>query len=253
MQSYFDIQIKYFVVKKCIPTWILGQDKIDFYDLTFVVGGEATYCIDDKSYSLSKGEGIFIPRDSKRAARTDSNNPLECVAFSMEAEGLEVLGIPIKFCWEESEQLKVYFKEFNVEWVQKNPMYLMKCKALLNLILYELIQLGQETKKNRHVENIKRYIIENITVKLTVNQIAEGVNIHPVYCGALFKEHMQMSIHQYINSIRISKAKELILSEEMPINIVGYAVGIEDPYYFSKLFKDIVGVSPSVYKKSIIG
>lgn len=253
MQSYFDIQIKYFVVKKCIPTWILGQGKIDFYDLTFAIGGDATYYIDDKPYLLSKGEGIFIPRGFTRAAGTNTNNPLECVAFSIEAEGLEVLGIPIKFCWEESDQLKVYFKEFNVEWTQKNPMYLMKCKALLNLILYELIQLGQETKKNRHVDNIKSYIIENITTKLTVSQIAEELNIHPVYCGALFKEHMQMSIHQYINSIRISKAKELMLSEDMPINVVGYAVGIEDPYYFSKLFKDIVGVSPSTYKKSIIG
>ena len=253
MRDYFDVEIKYFVLKKCNSSWSLKKGEINFYDLTFVINGEATYYIDNKPYKLRKGEGIFIPIGSVREAETTSENPLECVACSLYGEDIEEIPIEKKFCWGENDKLKIYFKEFNIEWLEKNSMYRLKCKALLNLIFYELIQLNQISKRNIHVESMKRYIIENIHTKLTVNEIAEELRIHPVYCGALFKEHMQMSIHQYINQMRISKAKELIALENMPIHMIGFAVGIEDAYYFSKLFKQIVGVSPTIYRQSIIG
>lgn len=249
--DYLNVQIKYFVLKKCHSSWSLNRGIIDFYDLTFVTNGEAIYYINDKSYSLKRGEGVLIPKGAIREAKTTSEKPLECVAFSVEAPEMSSLGISHKFCWEQSDKLKIYFKEFNIEWAQKNPMYLLKCKALFNLIVYELTQLDQLPTKNIHVENVKRYIIENIHTKLTVNKIAEELNIHPVYCGALFKEYTQLSIHQYINNIRISKAKELIALENMPMHMIGFAVGIEDTCYFSKLFKEYVGVSPSSYRKLI--
>ncbi|MCM3627674.1 helix-turn-helix transcriptional regulator [Paenibacillus glycanilyticus] len=53
---------------------------------------------------------------------------------------------------------------------------------------------------------------------------------------------------QYINNVRIDHAKELLQSKDLSKGEVGYLSGLNDPYYFSKVFKKHIGVSPLQYR-----
>ena len=59
------------------------------------------------------------------------------------------------------------------------------------------------------------------------------------------------SPYEYLRVIRLKKAAEMLLTEDLPIAEVAYSVGINDPFYFSKCFKSQFGVSPSAYRKKL--
>ena len=58
-------------------------------------------------------------------------------------------------------------------------------------------------------------------------------------------------VFTYINILRINNAKQLIATTDLPFSEIGYLVGVEDRYYFSKLFRKMTGMSPSDYYKEV--
>ncbi|MFI3212953.1 MAG: helix-turn-helix transcriptional regulator [Eubacteriales bacterium] len=89
----------------------------------------------------------------------------------------------------------------------------------------------------------------HITDKLSVNEIADVFHLHPAYCGALFRKYEKISLLAYINRIRVKQAKNLLIDHDLSIACVGENVGFDDPYYFSKVFKEMEGVCPKVYRE----
>jgi transcriptional regulator GlxA family with amidase domain len=57
-----------------------------------------------------------------------------------------------------------------------------------------------------------------------------------------------MSINPYVRTLRLQKAKELLLTTDLSIAEVAYAVGFEDPKYFSRIFSEEYGVAPSIFR-----
>lgn len=110
--------------------------------------------------------------------------------------------------------------------------------------------------KNQNIENgkaklfkrVEQYIISNIKEELDLESIANNFNLSPYYFSRSFKETMGCNLSDYINSVRIKKAKELLKKNEMSIKEIGYEVGYSDPNYFSKVFKKYEGYTPTVYK-----
>ena len=86
------------------------------------------------------------------------------------------------------------------------------------------------------------------TSPITVEEIAASVNLSPSYFTKLFKEATSFSPYDYLLHVRLEKAKELL--EDMTVNIkdVGSSVGYRDSNYFTKVFKRIVGVTPTEYR-----
>ena len=238
----------YFVSKYCDTKWHLPSEKMRACDLTFVIDGYSTYYINNTPYELHSGEAIFIPSGEYRQAHT---NGMHCVAFNFELEVLADFTLPSKFKWDENPFILPYLKDFSREWLAKAENYQMKCKAIFLLILYELLKLNSNTKYNFHIEQIKKYILDHLTEKICIKNIAELIGLNSVYCGALFKEYENCTIIEYINQMRINKALELLQFESFNISQIAYQTGFEDIYYFSRVFKQIKGVSPSEYRRSL--
>lgn len=60
------------------------------------------------------------------------------------------------------------------------------------------------------------------------------------------------SPNEYIRIIRMKKAAELLLEDRLTVSEISYKVGINDPLYFSKCFKQQFGVAPTVYRRSVL-
>lgn len=92
------------------------------------------------------------------------------------------------------------------------------------------------------------YINENIEKPLSLRSIAMEVYLHPTYLSNIFKKQTGYTIINYINRCRIRKAKELLNDPQNKVCWVMEQVGFANQRYFGKVFKEMVGVTPTQYK-----
>ena len=90
----------------------------------------------------------------------------------------------------------------------------------------------------------KHYADQN----LSLNQIADQIQITPSYLSSLFKKYKQQNISTYITNIRIEKACLLLKTTSNSLKEISAMVGYSNQYYFSSCFKKLVGVNPSAYR-----
>jgi len=102
------------------------------------------------------------------------------------------------------------------------------------------------------VKNLIDYINTHYSEKLTSQDIESTFKSNYDYLNRIFHSMTGYTILHYINNVRIIKAKELIESSSMNFSEIGYLVGIESPYYFSKLFKKYTGSTPTQYLKRVM-
>lgn len=94
------------------------------------------------------------------------------------------------------------------------------------------------------------YMKENVEKHITLQDVANHVNYSPSHFSMLFKKQTGHSPLTYLNLLKIQQACSLLDNTDMKINQICYKVGIEDPYYFSRLFSKIMGMSPYEYRKT---
>lgn len=123
--------------------------------------------------------------------------------------------------------------------------------ALLTLIMAE--SWHPDTKrtstKKQNLLEIKNYIDENYTKKITLDELSQRYFINKFYLTRVFKEQFGMSITAYQNSVRITHAKQELRFTDKKIETIAVECGFGELYYFSRIFKKVEGVSPSEYRK----
>ena len=95
------------------------------------------------------------------------------------------------------------------------------------------------------------YMENDMNQEKSISQIAEMCHVSPSYFRKLFKKYSGLSPIEYQIQTKMSRAKELIMTNTMQITEISYALGFFDASYFCKLFKKHVGLSPKEYKKSL--
>lgn len=109
----------------------------------------------------------------------------------------------------------------------------------------------RKRKDKKLVEVVKDYVIKHYNEDITLNKIAEIVYMNPSYICDLFKNQTGEQFVVFLTRIRIDKAKALLKDVRIKTYEVGQMVGYEDPTYFSKVFKKVVGISPSEYRSLV--
>lgn len=99
------------------------------------------------------------------------------------------------------------------------------------------------------LESVVHFMNEHIERKLTLADMAAFTGYSPSHFSSLFCEATGQSPMAYFNQLRIQRACELLDFTDMKVNQVCFKVGIEDPYYFSRLFKQVMGCSPREYRR----
>lgn len=106
-------------------------------------------------------------------------------------------------------------------------------------------------KSEMAAEQLLQYLNQNYAKRLTSQDIEEMFEVNFDYMNRVFSKLTGSPIFTYVNGLRIYNAKKLIATTDLPFSEVAYLVGIEDRYYFSKLFRKQTGVSPTEYYKEV--
>lgn len=94
-------------------------------------------------------------------------------------------------------------------------------------------------------------IHESLSSDISLEDIARRVEISPFYFSKLFKEETGENFIDYLTMARVRRAKGLLLDRALSVRDVGVESGYSDPNYFSKLFKKVVGLTPTEYRESV--
>ena len=93
------------------------------------------------------------------------------------------------------------------------------------------------------------YIKNNYTTDISLEEVAEACFLSKSSLSMLLKKNLGMSFSRFKNHLRITEAKRLIRENDRNITEIAYSVGYNDLNYFSRIFKQIVGVTPQEYQK----
>ncbi len=114
--------------------------------------------------------------------------------------------------------------------------------------IFDILKHNQPSKGNRIVTQAKNYIESNYDQPLSVERIAKAVDRNPNYLCHIFIQSEGISITEYINKTRISKAKELLRNTFLMTYEIAEKTGFNDYRYFSQIFKKYTGITPSSYR-----
>ncbi len=124
-------------------------------------------------------------------------------------------------------------------------------KWLLDIIqvILDAIDRIQQDSAVKMVNRAKVYIEKNYFRDISLEEAARYVNISPFYLSHIFREVTGSSFTNYLTGVRIEKAQNMLRSGDMPVYEISGRVGYQDPNYFSRIFKRVVGQSPLQFRK----
>ncbi|ASZ07508.1 AraC family transcriptional regulator [Enterococcus thailandicus] len=245
----------------------------DFLEISIVLEGQANYTIEEQKFQLNAGQIMLFNPGTHHGEeqRTGTySHQLHIGLTNISLDGLKRNHLPTKkailnlgeYQWEFLDKAWRLVKEYSEE----QPEFQLMVKALiiemLVLILRSLekvqdntvtLALSKNAKRKQYLVNHAIYYLENHhTQEITLEQLADTLYVSPTYLSKVFKESTGMSPINYLIQVRLKHAKELLANEQLTIREISQAVGYQDAYHFSKLFKKYYGVSPSqLAKKSL--
>ena len=98
------------------------------------------------------------------------------------------------------------------------------------------------------MEKAKAYISENYSQLLSVKEVAEHVHLNPEYFTRLFKKETGKNIKNYIVDCKMTLAKDLLATSNLPVSMVALEVGYTNFSHFTQIFKKIENMTPSEYR-----
>jgi len=120
------------------------------------------------------------------------------------------------------------------------------------LLLYILYMLGKQinnsTTVNDYLQNAITYITANYNTEIHIKELATACNLSQSHFMYLFKEELGMTPLEYQRTLRIKDTMSALISSKQSIAEIAAQVGYQDPLYFSRVFKKLVGVSPREYR-----
>ena len=107
-----------------------------------------------------------------------------------------------------------------------------------------------ESREDTFIEKVEKIVLTNLEdVDFSINELSRELHLSRSQVHRKIKALTGMSAAIYVRSVRLQKARELLQSPELSISEVAYQCGFKSPVYFSQVFKETLGVSPSATRK----
>ena len=95
------------------------------------------------------------------------------------------------------------------------------------------------------ITRAKQFINDNCREDISLADVAKACNTSTFYFCKLFKRHAGLNFTRHLSNVRIEKAKNLLLNRELRVSEIGYEVGFQSLTHFNRVFKKVVGQSPT--------
>ncbi|REG89204.1 AraC family transcriptional regulator [Winogradskyella sediminis] len=144
------------------------------------------------------------------------------------------------------------FSLFNRNYLENQIEYanLLSLNFISSFIYHDFESSIEINHGNTLIDSIKNHLLNNLDKSFTLDEIAAKFNYSKSYLHTKFKKNTGYSIMVFFNLKKTQKACEYLNYTDLSIKEISFKVGIDDPLYFSRIFKNFMGKSPRDYKKS---
>ena len=245
--------------ESCLPGHSYGPILRNGYLIHYVLQGAGIYKARGRLFRLKEGDAFLICPGELIYYEADMHTPWTYTWIGMQ-------GIKIKGYLERTtllESLTVHFGEDEQIRQCHEKMALadhspQNRDLMMNSILYEYLFLlankfpnehaaALETTSN-HAEEALRYIEDHYCDPITIQDIADHLNLNRSYLHRVFKAFTGVSIQRYLLDYRLRQACILLKTTTLSVRVIAHSVSYIDPLYFSRIFHQKMGVSPSEYR-----
>lgn len=248
-------------------------------ELTWFVSGKMEYVINDQTYIVHAGQGMFCNSNALHAGYMIDEQDCDYISVTFHPRfiyGYEnsilqtkyvdfitsnefwsslVLDPDIPWQYEIIENIKKIYqlsKEDPVSSDFEFQTHMLLCEIWHRLYQY-YIQLSQDSpqpaKHLQRLRDILSYIQAHAAEDISLEDIASHAGLCKSECCRFFKKYMKMTIFDYLLSTRIQNSLPLLMNGEN-ITTIASLVGFSSPAYYGQIFKRYLGVSPSQYRKN---
>lgn len=235
------------------------KDGCNQHIFLYCTEGEGTVIVNGKKYILHENEAFTIPRGQAHSYYSNKQNPWSILWVHFVGEDSKYYTLSekriVKFKSTKVKNRMFFWFELIFQVLERNYslgdfIYISQVLSLVLTETYIREKRGEAGEQNRHVNNIVRYMCNNLGQNLTLEQICETFELSKSYVNSIFLKHMHDTPMGFFTNLKIREACNALRNTDRYIYEIAQSLGYRDQYYFSRLFKKVVGMSPKEYRSS---
>ncbi|MBU2917341.1 AraC family transcriptional regulator [Psychrosphaera sp. F3M07] len=230
--------------------------------LIFCCAGKGTISSPHYNQTIVENDILMIPKGTTHHYKADSKDPWSIYWVHMDGhlfmQFMDIIGLnksQLKIQILNPIQIKNEFEqlmETRHQGYQLNSFILAAniLKKILSLLTMQLPALHVTPQKDFNLITFNAFLEENITKQLSLDEMASYMGLSKFHFAKKFQTATGISPVKYFLEIKIQHACGLLDRSSKSIKDVAAVLGYDDPYYFSRLFKNVMGLSPKQYRLS---
>ncbi|MFD0619926.1 AraC family transcriptional regulator [Paenibacillus sp. GCM10027629] len=233
------------------------------YIIMYCIAGEGWVRLNqNKLHPMHKGSIIVIPANTPHAYGSSESHPWTIYWFHMRGEnttaffeGIDSFTAPSQVSVEKSTQIIELFHE-SYELLEKgyslnHIIYVSQLACHLAALIrfsQQQLRVPKSRQNKQDMEESLQYMSAHIEQPITLHELAEQAKLSVPHYSARFKEATGYSPIDYFLRLKIQRACQYLDLTDQSIKEISLQLSFQDPYYFSRIFKKIIGKSPSAYR-----
>lgn len=230
--------------------------------LIYCIDGKGSITLKKETYTIQAGDCFLLPRKWAHEYAADESDPWTIYWAHFQGTSADSIVQTAIREWKENkislphsperillferiyEQLQRGYREENLVWSNMNFW------SFLSSCIYPTItNPGKVKQQHDAIDLAIDFMNKHLHQMLTLQQMAQSVNLSQSHFSYLFKTNTGFSPIEYFNHLKVQKACQYLLFTQLRIKEVATSVGMEDPYYFSRMFTRVMGLSPNQYRE----
>lgn len=238
--------LKYFRTTHITLPYEVEKHMHEYWELVYY-GGLGVSTVDEIAFSYIPGSYVVIPPWVLHSETSFAEGGLYVVGFETEMAKNELPNV--LFFDDQTQLIKKTLDDIGEEVKAEKPYYSERVNLLLrDLLLQTMRKCAPKMKKtDEKLDMIINYIDAYYTMDIDFKALANSLNYSYDYLRHYFKAQKKVSLKQYVIRRRIALAKEQLASD-MPIAEIAQNCGFYSPAYFSAIFRQETGVTPTQYR-----
>lgn len=241
-------------------TWEKGRI-LQEYQINYITEGSGVFETIDSQYQVVSGSILILRPGVWHRYKPDPNIGWNehYIGFNGDFcknlfnEGFFQQGKPVLYVGFQENLLKLFLEVIQLVKDEKTG-HQQVCAANTILALSKILSVvrNQEFAGKTIERTIRKaclYFRENLNTNVNIEQLAGELHVGYSYFRQMFRKYTGISPTQYHLSLRIQKAKDLLISTDQSFKEIAIDLGFESYFYFSRIFKDKIGKSPMEFRK----
>lgn len=235
--------------------YAISRSSSGCFVIEYIIKGTGTVNVNGETFSPEKGDVYLLPYGSRHNYFASKTDPYEKIWMNVNgplcSSLIELYSLSGKY----------HFKDVPVYHLFRQMLSVCEDKSILPkdvhkrcaLIFHEIISsisasISKDTGENSYASRAKLFCDQNVYEKLTAEDVSKKIGLSISQLNRLFKRDYSTTVYSYILDSKIKTAKTLLSSTSMQISRISLMLKFTDEHYFTKIFKNKTGKTPSEWR-----